>query len=525
MPPRSFVLALGLGAAACGEAPPPVQEPAPAPLPALPRAASPRYDEVSQLGTHNAYWVDRGVEGDLFASGVGERLLDQLAFERVRSLELDLHRDEARAGEFRVYHTRPGNGLCDSLRDCLGEVRAFAWAAPRHEPITLILELKELFAGNFDERHTIADLDRLLREELGAALFEPAELLARCPGDATLSGCVARAGWPGLVELRGRVIVALLGNWDELGAQATVDWARYAGGAIAERAAFPMASSWKLRAAELAPRLAELATQADLDAALAQSVFLQVEELADPRLGPFLAAGGVVRANGAEGVPAQEQRLELGVQILQTDTPWLRARDRGVERAMIPRAVEAPVEPGRRVLLEGRAGEAVFAYREGDGAFEMAALISAGRSGARGCLRAAVAIDGESLSVCRGKLERERVFVEVERCAGGECVKERTLANDPGPGGVGDVVGLVGDPAGCIIARSARTASRTREPEWVVLGEPWCPSAPARLRGLAAGEGRVGFFGLAGAGAFTVQVSDDSGGRVESARLVDASGE
>lgn len=519
MTSRSLAFALALSVAACGPGEPPPE------LPALPRAPSPRYDEVSQLGTHNAYWVDRGVAGDLFASGVSERLLDQLAFERVRSLELDLHRDEARAGEFRVYHTRAGNSLCDSLRDCLGELRAFAWAAPRHDPITLIVELKELFGGNFDARHTPDDLDRVLREELGAALYQPADLLARCPGDATLAACVKRAGWPALAELRGRVLVALLGNWDDLGGQGTVDWARYSAGPIAERAAFPMACSWKLRRDDLNSGTAEKVTQQELDAALAQSVFLQVEELDDPRTGPFLAAGGVVRANGAEGVEAQERLLALGVQVLQTDTPWARARDGGAQRASIPRAVEVAPEPGRRLFLDAEAGESVFAYREGEGPFELAALVAAGRSPAPGCLRVAVDVAGrDSLTICRGKTAREQVVIEVVRCVLGICVRSREVAT---PDVLGDVVALAGDADGCVTPLTARTASRgAPRPEFMVVAPAWCEPEPARLRGLyrpAQADGRVGFFGVAGAGEWTVYVEDDRGGRVEPARLFDAS--
>lgn len=474
------------------------------------------------LATHNAYWVDRQARGDLFASGVSERLLDQLAFEGVRSLELDLHRDLAQPGEFRVYHTVPGNSLCDSLRDCLGELRSFQWSAPRHDPITLVLELKELFAANFTAEHRAEDLDRVLREELAGVLFAPADLLARCPGDATLAGCVARAGWPSQDDLRGRVLVALLGNWDEIGAQATVDWVRYASGPIGERAAFPMASSWKLRADDLSPRLAEQVTQDDLDHALAQSVFLQVEALDDARTRPFVAGGGVVRANGADGAVAQAQRVAMGVALLQTDTPWSRGAGVG----------PGAQEPGRRLFVSAAPGESVFAYREGEGAFELRAIVAAGRSPVIGCLRAAVTAEAsDAITVCRGKLvaagpDAERVSVTVERCVDGVCSTTQQLSRDPAPGGVGDVVALVGDAAGCVRARSGRvTRADTGEAMLVEVGPAWCAPAPPRLRGVvrpaAATDDAVGFFGLAPGGAFTVRASDERG--AASARVIDRS--
>src|SRR5262245_44511301 len=84
--------------AACAPLAPIELEP-PAPREA---GASPRYDAVWQVATHNSYWVDRGASGDAFASGVGERLLDQLLAEHVRGLEIDIHRSEA-PHAFRVY--------------------------------------------------------------------------------------------------------------------------------------------------------------------------------------------------------------------------------------------------------------------------------------------------------------------------------------------------------------------------------------------------------------------------------------
>ena len=465
------------------------------------------------LATHNAYWVDRQVRGDLFGSGVSERLLDQLAFEGVRSLELDIHGDDARPGELRVYHTVPGNSLCDSLRDCLGEVRAFAWSAPQHDPITLILELKAVLSANFTAEHGVEDLDRVLREELGPALFTPADLLARCPGDATLSACVARAGWPALAELRGRVLVALLGNWDELGAQATADWVRYATSPIDARAAFPMASAWKLSAAELTPRLAELAPQVDLDRAREQSVFLQIEAIDDPHAAPFLAAGGVVRADGAEGVAAQEQRLALAVQLLQTDTPWLRAGGVG----------PGPEEPGRRLFLRAEPGESVFAYREGAGAFALQAIVAAGRSPAVGCLRAA-ADARDAITICREKPvadggPAESVVITVESCVDGACSATQIRSHEPAPGGVGDLVALVGDAAGCVRARSGRVASPgAREPVLIDVGPARCGGPPLRLRGAlrpsSPTASTVGFFGLEGADDLVVQVTDAAGSRL-----------
>lgn len=512
---RALALAL---LAACGEPPPP----APRELPALARASSPRLDEVAVLATHNSYWVDRHARGDLFASGVSQRLTDQLAFNHVRSLELDIHRD------LRVYHTVPGNSLCVTLRDCLAEVRAFTWAVPDHHPLILILELKELFAPNFTAEHRPEDLDETLRDELRAALYTPADLLARCPGDTTLSACVARAGWPSVAELRGRILVTLLGNWDEMGGQATVDWVHYTTGPISTRAAFPMASSWKLRLADLPPRLREQLTQRDLDRAFAQSPFLQVEQMDDPDLTPFLAAGGIVRANGAEGVAAQEQRIALGVQLLQTDTPWLRAD-----------AVGPTVEPGRRLYLSAEPGEEIFAHHGSPAPLHdlsIHALVATGQPSARtaataGCLRIASADGRDRLTLCREHPPyrpgpaAERTRITLETCSAGAC--QQTDRDDQH----GDLLGLTGDAAGCVQARAGHPAApATRAPTLPELGPAWCPAPTDRpwRRGIvvrsAAMPGTVGFLGPDIPPLTTVEVTRDGGPPTEiPARLIDAS--
>src|SRR3954468_18503112 len=92
---------------------------------------SPAFDAAWRISTHNSYWVDRGVPGDLFASGTQERLADQLLLDHARGLEIDIHRDPAAPGAFAVHHTTPGNGLCATLPACFGALRAFHHALPR----------------------------------------------------------------------------------------------------------------------------------------------------------------------------------------------------------------------------------------------------------------------------------------------------------------------------------------------------------------------------------------------------------
>src|SRR5205823_3539400 len=115
-----------------------------------------------------------------FASGTQERFVDQIAVDAVRSVEIDVHRDDARPHRFRVYHTNPGNSLCDSLDDCLGDLSAIDAALPSREVLTVVVELKEITASNFDRDHTIEDLDATFVRSLGARLVRPRDVLERC---------------------------------------------------------------------------------------------------------------------------------------------------------------------------------------------------------------------------------------------------------------------------------------------------------------------------------------------------------
>ena len=511
-------IALGGALAGCSDAsvPSPIAcAPAAGELAPSPPGDSPRYDEVWQIATHNSYWVDRGAPGDALASGTQERLVDQVLVDHVRALEIDIHKDPQRPHAFTVHHTTPGNSLCSTLDGCLAELRAIHQALPLHEAITVVLELKEITEPNFDDEHTIEDLDRVLSDELGVLLYRPGDLLARCEARGgcaeTLGTCAAARGWPPIDELRGRFVVALLGNWDAIGGQATRDWASYAlRGPARDRSAFPMASSWKREWASLPPAIQPLVTQEELDAALSQSAMLQVEDVADPRLPGFLGRGGVVRIDGAFTPADQSARSDLGAQLLQTDFPWTQADDHGPSqplRALGP-GIDPSVlrEPGTRAaLLPAGERERVFAYLEdhtGSARWETAVAAGA-RSPGEGCLRAAAglgAVGETSIAVCRSKrpadrgdgagpgapaADAEEVMLRVGVCAAGVC---DWLSPAPGAEGLGDLVrlDLAGDGATtCGTAFSARTAGRDLVPAWVSLGPELCVGAPLPYQGIA----------------------------------------
>jgi hypothetical protein len=216
------------------------------------KVQSPRYNDVLQKATHNSYWVNVD-SADAFASGVQERIVDQMLHEAVRSFELDLHYESGHSGEFTVYHTSAAqsNSMCHYLTDCLDLIKRLDYLEPNHEVVTINLEFKEALAasrvfgnnnviGSLKHNHHIEDLDRQLWERLGTRLYTPGEFLARCPAGSTLRECAGLAGWPTLDELRGRYIVTVLGNWSDN----YWDWLEYANdlGGAAARAAFPMRS-------------------------------------------------------------------------------------------------------------------------------------------------------------------------------------------------------------------------------------------------------------------------------------------
>lgn len=287
--------------AACGDRPPAAPPDPPGPADRL------RLDQAWLVGTHNSYWVDRGIAADLFASGVQQSLLDQLVADHARAIELDVHPDPERPRRYRVFHTVPGNGLCDDLADCLRPLRLFHAALPRHEPLHVIVELKKFTGSSFDAEHSVDDLEAIFEEALGPWLYRPRDLLAACDPDGSdpdpdLAACLARTGWPTIAALRGRFLVSVLGNFDDLlpEAKGTLDWAIFTlHGDLRARSAFSMASSWKLDWDALPEKIRAELSREDLARALRRVVYLQVEDPADPNLGPFLARHGIVRIGGA----------------------------------------------------------------------------------------------------------------------------------------------------------------------------------------------------------------------------------
>lgn len=494
-----------------------------------------RMNEAWLAGTHNSYWVDRGVSTDLFSSGVQESLLDQIVADGARAIELDVHPDPRNAHAYRVFHTVPGNSLCDDLADCLRPLRLFHAALPRHEVVHVIVELKEFAASSFDAQHTVDDLEAVLEASLGEWLYRPRDLLDACDpdgreSDPDLTSCLARTGWPTLADLRGRFVVSVLGNFDDLLPQAkgTLDWATFTlHGDLRTRTAFSMASSWKLDWDGLPQKIRDELSREDLERARRRSVFLQVEDTADPNLPLFLGAGAMVRIDGAFTVEQQLERIALGAQILQGDTPWIQADDRGPAQPLRPLDASHGeiVEPGSHVVLrvpDGNATAAQWRDMPTGKRVRWSTLPSVGaESGSLPCLAAAVNDDDQdSFAICRdevraprtpnaplgsGAPDAEALRLVLRVCHAGACtftdVAPADVARVQRDGGdaaaasatpgeqiaIGVMLGLeVGprDGGSCAHALAAVDVGPAGEPLWLRVGEEQCFAQPLAVHGL-----------------------------------------
>lgn len=517
-----------LGLLGCGQTPSLIE------LPQRASAEQISYSQVWQLASHNSYWAERR-GGDPWASGVNERLLDQLLADGARTLELDIHPSEV-AHEFRVYHLQPGDSQCDSLRECLGIVRLFQRALPQHRPLLVQLELKHLFAALWDGEHTPEDLDRVLRQELGAALYTPGEFLAPClpHGIASLRECMRQTGWPAVNDLAGRVLVAPMGYWHMFGGQNDVAWVDYSRSRPAvELTAFPLAIN--TRYTTLSPDGQQQISEAQFDEAMAQAVFWYSEDVNDPLTQAFVREGGIVMYGEATATARQLVGIANGLQLLQTDTPWiapdtegriqpLRSLDPGQRRQAIGEVDDAVQLRSGSGSGTGSTGEVarLLQVAPGQPSRWEATLISGHESELSACLtaRSQPRDAATLLSLCRWLVPNHsgpdslRLRLRLRLCQAGRCTEEDFLSNDGEDGGPGEHVVLELASRGsqtCLTARAARLASlgsdgRTGSARLATLASDRCVDGALPYQGIArvydASDGSrdagrpVSFFGL-----------------------------
>ncbi|MFE9252552.1 phosphatidylinositol-specific phospholipase C domain-containing protein [Streptomyces sp. NPDC007088] len=206
------------------------------------------YSSTTGVGVHNAYEKDKyPYLADALDSGAG-------------MLELDVWTN-ALGSSWRVSHGNPlGNdNNCEnargpaelrtkarnqSLAGCLADIRSWHDAHPGHRPVLLKMELKDGFLAT--RQRGPAELDALLRERLGDALYTPGQLAGTSPD---LDTAVRERGWPTRSALAGKFVVELIPGTVEEGNPLDTLWtdeeyARHlrtlsAAGRLDEAAAFP----------------------------------------------------------------------------------------------------------------------------------------------------------------------------------------------------------------------------------------------------------------------------------------------
>lgn len=184
MPGRSL-LRLGLLAAVCAST--------------AAGCAGTRYNDVRQRSSHNAYQKTAPIGAQLEKLGV-------------RSLELDIHRTKLTAsdlpGDWHVYHHLfDQKTSCAKLSTCLDEIARFHRAQPRHDVLTVWLDVKDAF----ERGHDAVDLDRMIASHIPMrAIYRPRDRVRACDGAQTLQDTVSGScEWPQVDDLRGKVIFVL----------------------------------------------------------------------------------------------------------------------------------------------------------------------------------------------------------------------------------------------------------------------------------------------------------------------------
>jgi hypothetical protein len=168
-------------------------------------------NDIQMEGTHNSYHVET-TGGIIPAWHYTHQALDvQLTMQGVRQFELDFHYNGP--GDFPVHHVPPDVGTtCDSLATCLGILKTWSDAHPRHAPLVVLLEQKDeldatKISGHYDE------VDAML-----LSVWPRERIIA--PDDvrgtyATLREAVTTAGWPTLGKTRGKILFAFIGDSTE----------------------------------------------------------------------------------------------------------------------------------------------------------------------------------------------------------------------------------------------------------------------------------------------------------------------
>jgi len=169
------------------------------------------FNDIQMEGTHNSYHIET-TGGIIPAWAYTHRPLDvQLTMQGARQFELDIH--YTGPSSFAVHHVPPDVGTtCASLTECLGIMKTWSDAHPRHAPLVVLIEQKDEFdvmkiSGHYDELDAT-----LLSVWPRERIITPDEVRGQ---RATLREAVTTDGWPTLGKSRGRILFAFIGDSTE----------------------------------------------------------------------------------------------------------------------------------------------------------------------------------------------------------------------------------------------------------------------------------------------------------------------
>ena len=168
-----------------------------------------RLHHVQVKGTHNSYHLEPPLPFDPSHEYSHAPLPEQLESQGVRAFELDVHREVD--GTLEVYHIIgiDNQSTCDTLEECLQQIKTWSDAHPEHLPIIVWLELKDDTGGQpLDTPEALELLDDVVTTAIPPEqLLSPDDVQADYP---TLRERLQTEGWPTLGELRGQILVTIL---------------------------------------------------------------------------------------------------------------------------------------------------------------------------------------------------------------------------------------------------------------------------------------------------------------------------
>jgi len=268
-----------------------------------------KYNQVRARGSHNSYQRD-------------EDLMDQLISWRLRHVELDLHNTldgiGSEDGNWYVYHNIQSETKLKRFSDGLALLAGFQRQVPRHEVITVALDIKDGFDQRENQDHSPGKLDAIIQRFIPREkIFTPQDLLRDVNNPTKLQAGANR--WPHLQNLRGKFIFILTTGGLAPGSELTP----YVSGGV---------SVAKNRLCFVAPEIDNV-DQIESDQN-ANAVFFNMTVGNSPALGPtVLQKGFISRGYGGnsqvefDSAKAAKNHL-IGTDNVNTDVdPWSRTHN------------------------------------------------------------------------------------------------------------------------------------------------------------------------------------------------------